>query len=89
MDLFAFSQIDDLKHLLEENNINIPRLRGLDVITDENGNKVLYVHARIGGGNREYYAEDWEAIRNHSLFLYDEDDDFDCTYCDIYFRLEK
>ena len=53
------------------------------------GQDVLYVHARIGGGNREYYSEDWEKIRNHPLYLDDCDDEFDSTYCDIFFKLKK
>jgi hypothetical protein len=35
MDLYAYSQIDDLKKYLEENNINVPRLRGLRLMKDE------------------------------------------------------
>lgn len=35
MDLYAYGQIDDLKKYLEENNIDIPRLRGLRLMKDE------------------------------------------------------
>ena len=35
MDLYAYSQIENLKHLLEENKIDIPRLRGLRLMKDE------------------------------------------------------
>lgn len=181
MDLYAYSQIDNLEQYLKDNNIEVPRLRGLrlmkeeeaipastvsDIITeakkdylvnwlqqhddfgwaswkadkkhpafiygkDENGRKeivdydfskvhgkdrkhikfgwkqvekrytlnlntfneyvgknVLYVHSRLGGGNRPYYSLAWENIRNHPLYLDDCDDPFDTTYCDIYFKLE-
>lgn len=35
MDLYAYSQIDNLKKYLEENNIDVPRLRGLRLMKDE------------------------------------------------------
>lgn len=35
MDLGAYVQIEELEHYLEENNIEIPRLRGLRLMKDE------------------------------------------------------
>lgn len=35
MDLYAYSQIDKYKKYLEENDIDIPRLRGLRLMKDE------------------------------------------------------
>lgn len=35
MDLKAYAQIEDLEPILKENNIEIPRLRGLDLMVDE------------------------------------------------------
>ena len=35
MDLFAYSQIDDFDHLLKDNNIEIPRLRGVRLMSQE------------------------------------------------------
>ena len=35
MDLYAYTQIEDLKYLLEEMNIDIPRLRGLRLMKEE------------------------------------------------------
>ena len=49
------------------------------------GQNVLYVHSRLGGGNRPWYSEDWKKIKNHPLYLADCDDAFDKTYCDIYY----
>ena len=177
MDLYAYSQIENLEQFLKDNEINIPRLRGLrlmkdeilisqeDMITsikdekkdylinwlkqhsdsvwsstkDDNhheafiyGNKiiidydfskvhgkdrkhiklkwkqiekryltnfktfnqyvgkdVMYVHARIGGGNRRWYNNEWTKIKNHPLYLADCDDFYDNTYCDIYFKLNS
>ena len=44
----------------------------------------IVVHTRCGGGNREDYFPEW--VEDHPLYDYDEDDDFDCTYADIYFK---
>lgn len=165
MDLYAYSQIEDLKYLLERMNIDIPRLRGLRLMKEEEamseeeikeaikiglinwldwndnrgyksaliydkenipvdadlsrlhgkkkkrarleekhitkryrecmelfnryvGQDILYVHARIGGGNRLYYTSYWKLIKTHPLYLADVDDCVDPTYCDIYFKLK-
>lgn len=47
---------------------------------------VLYIHARIGGGNWPSYAE---YVTDKPWFLEKVDDAFDSTYCDIYARLNK
>ena len=115
MDLYAYSQIDKLKKYLEENNIDIPRLRGLRLMKDEKpvsedeikecvksgalqarkqcdifnkyvGKNVLYVHARVGGANWDFFGMD--EITKHPLYLERVDDYFDSTYCDIYFKLK-
>lgn len=46
----------------------------------------IVVHTRNGGGNREDYQYVFDEMRNHQFYSYDEDDDFDCTYANIYFR---
>lgn len=43
------------------------------------------LYARIGGGNRECYEENWEAIRALPSYLSDRDDSFDSTYAEIRF----
>lgn len=48
---------------------------------------VLYIHARIGGGNWKYYGG--EEIAKQPWFLEKVDDYFDCTYCDIYALIDK
>ena len=139
MDLYAYSQIDKYKKYLEENNIDIPRLRGLRLMKDEEpvseekikeyaedfskyiilagidsaskdkrkryehalkrvkkqygiynkyvGKNVLYVHARVGGANWDFFGMD--EITKHPLYLERIDDFFDSTYCDIYFKLKE
>lgn len=47
---------------------------------------ILYIHARIGGMNWNYY--DGPEIAKQPWFIEKVDDAFDCTYCDIYARIE-
>lgn len=47
---------------------------------------VLYVHARIGGGNWNSYKA---VIENKPWFLEKVDDCFDSTYCDIYAKINN
>ena len=42
MDLFAYSQIDDFDHLLKDNNIEIPRLRGVRLMSQENQSMIIF-----------------------------------------------
>lgn len=46
---------------------------------------ILYIHARIGGGNWSYYRDQ---VINQPWFIEKVDDAYDSTYCDIYARLE-
>ena len=45
---------------------------------------ILYIHARIGGGNWPYY---YEEVVNEPWFIEKVDDAWDSTYCDIYARI--
>ena len=47
---------------------------------------VLYIHARIGGGNWEYYGG--EDLKKQPWFLEKVDDYWDDTYCDIYAKID-
>ena len=47
---------------------------------------ILYVHARIGGGNwPTFYKE----VVSNPRFLEKVDDAYDDTYCDLYFKIEE
>lgn len=48
---------------------------------------VLYIHARIGGGNWNYYGG--AELTKQPWFLERADDCWDGTYCDIYALLNK
>lgn len=48
-------------------------------------NDVLYIHARIGGGNWPYYRE---CVLGKPWFIEKVDDAYDNTYCDIYAKID-
>ena len=45
---------------------------------------ILYIHARIGGGNWSYYCD---KVQYQPWFLEKVDDSNDSTYCDIYAKI--
>ncbi len=47
---------------------------------------ILYIHARIGGGNWPAY---YQQVVNQPWFLEKVDDSYDRTYCDIYAKISK
>lgn len=47
---------------------------------------ILYIHARIGGGNWLTYHEQ---VDHQPWFIEKVDDAFDSTYCDIYAKITK
>lgn len=46
---------------------------------------ILYIHARIGGANWEYYHSQ---VDHQPWFLEKVDDSYDSTYCDIYAKIK-
>ena len=46
---------------------------------------ILYIHARIGGGNWPHY---FDQVVYQPWFIEKVDDSFDSTYCDIYARIK-
>lgn len=62
---------------------DVGRFRDAFAVSDEHGRRV-HVYTRNGGGNREYCMPDWD---EHPLYVDDYDDDFDCTYATIEFRV--
>ena len=49
----------------------------------------IVVHTRNGGGNREDYEDVFDEMSEHPWYSHDADDDFDCTYANIYFKLPE
>jgi len=73
-----------------------------DCYVDElDGEQVIAVYTRNGGGNRECWEDDDNdgcdcpgcvisyCLPDHPNYLRDEDDDFDCTYATIYFSIPE
>jgi hypothetical protein len=68
-------------------------------VTEQDGQPVIAVYTRNGGGNRDHYDDESESgpecsctgctmtyrIPAMAGYLRDEDDDFDCTYNTAYF----
>lgn len=49
----------------------------------------IVVHTRNGGGNREDYEDVFDEMSEHPWYSHDADDDFDCTYANIYFKVPE
>ena len=49
----------------------------------------IVVHTRNGGGNREDYEDVFDEMSTHPWYSHDADDDFDCTYANIYFKVPE
>lgn len=73
---------DVILAVLDLRETDIERFRDSSVDFD---NRQIVIMTRTGGGNREEYAN--EKLTSHPCYLYDEDDDFDCTYAYYYFKL--
>jgi hypothetical protein len=63
---------------------DIPRPRGVGI---DNG-KIL-IHTRTGGGNRESYEEQNNFLASNKYYLSDEDEEFDCTYANFWFKIPE
>lgn len=62
------------------------RYRDAFLREEEEHGLVMVIHTRCGGGNREEYEEVFEDAREHDLYLYDRDCEYDSTYADIVFK---
>lgn len=71
-----------LLKIVNVNSGDIPRFRNCYI-----DGEYIVVHTRAGGGNREYYEDDIATLQANENYSHDEDDDFDCTYANFYFRI--
>lgn len=79
-----FGQNANAEVLLKILNLSpsqIPRFR--DVYWS---GEFIVVHTRTGGGNREEYALENEALTLVPGYVRNEDEEFDCTYANFYFK---
>ena len=73
-------------------------------IVEENGDTLIAVYTRNGGGNRQHYGEEGveagaacgctgctitHAMPLHPLYVRDEDDSFDSTYATVFFKVPE
>lgn len=65
--------------LLDLKQTDIERFRDCNILEDG-----IIIYTRTGGGNREDYPN--EKLTSSPFYLYDEDDDGDCTYATYYFK---
>ena len=75
---------DQLLSLLGKSQGDFGRFRDVYV---EDG--FIVVHTRNGGGNREDYEDVFDEMAEHPWYSHDADDDFDCTYANIYFKVPE
>ena len=75
---------DKLMSLLGKSTTDFGRFRNCWL---EDG--FIVVHTRCGGGNREDYSEVFDEMSQHPWYSHDHDQDFDCTYADIYFKVPE
>ena len=75
---------DKLLSLLDKTREDFGRFRNVYL---EDG--YIVVHTRNGGGNREDYEDVFEEMSEHPWYSHDADDDFDCTYANIYFKVPE
>ena len=50
---------------------------------------LICVYTRVGGGNRENYQVEIDAMRSMEGYLTDYDDDFDCTFATFEFTVPE
>lgn len=77
---------DTLLQMLGITQIDVPRFR--NCYLNEDGSKII-IHTRTGGGNREDYEEDNDALTKVAGYDYDEDDNFDSTYANFYYDVPE
>lgn len=69
---------------------DVPRLRDCWVEPNaRDGGYRIVIYTRMGGGNRDEYQEDIDALADHPLYLSDHDVAHDPTYAAIHFALPE
>ena len=65
------------------------RFRDCYLEKDSEGKLRIVIHTRNGGGNRSDYCEVTDALSNLPTYIYDYDNDFDCTYANYEFYVPQ
>ncbi len=87
----AFERLGALMPLLGLNPDAAGHIRARDcwIERDTDGALRLRLYTRMGGGNRDDYAEMIEVLRRLPEYDADADEDFDSTYASFYFRVPE
>lgn len=65
-----------------------PTGRFRDIFLNEDGTQIS-LYTRNGGGNRDNYTHVFRVLRKHPQYTNDYDDDYDCTYATIDFKVPE
>jgi hypothetical protein len=85
--VFGVNQVArPLLHALEIDHRSVPRFR--DCFLFHDGQSIV-IYTRTGGGNREEYRSQNDAMKFHKYFLRDEDDSYDSTYALFHFSIPE
>lgn len=75
------SKAEDLLKVIGIPQADIPRYRSCFWDGEH-----IVIHTRTGGGNRDDYEEQNNHLTTFAGYVRDEDDDFDCTYANFYYK---
>lgn len=64
--------------------ISIPRFRDIYL----NDNNQVIILTRTGGGNRQDYEEENDALTRFDTYVEDYDCDWDCTYAEFVYKIK-
>lgn len=76
-----------LMQLLKIRHDAVGRFRDCFLQRGPDGALEIHVYTRNGGGNRQDFVAETEALRKHPLFLRDFDDEMDSTYATYVFSV--
>lgn len=77
---------EELLEILNLSSGDFGRFR--DAYLNADGTEII-VFTRCGGGNREDYDWVFDDMESHPMYIRDEDDDYDSTYCSFYFKVPE
>lgn len=75
--------------MLDLTEADVGRFRDCYLERAETGVLTIIIYTRNGGGNRETYEAVTEGLQSHPQYLWDNDDDFDCTYASYAFSVPE
>ena len=76
---------DILLAMLGITQADVPRFR--DCFLDDKNH--IVIHTRTGGGNRDDYETENDALTEVPGYISNSDDDFDCTYADFLYAIPE